>query len=105
MNEYLYEVLNGNIYYVNVEDCKIYMSSSKEALNSGEIGSEILLLGDYVMLKFDSNIPNSYRTIIYDRAGNQVFKSTAHINLLYTYSDTIVYYDDVMDKVFTAILK
>lgn len=100
-----YEILNENIYYVNSKDSKIYMAGSKEPLNSGETAEEIVLLGNYVMLKFNSTIPNSYRTIIYDRAGNQIFKSTAHINVLYKYSDTIVYYDDVMNKVFTARLK
>jgi len=100
-----YEVLNENIYYVKRKDLKIYIAGVIEPLNSGETAQGIVLLGDYVMLQFNSTIPNSYRTIIYDRAGNQVFKSTAHMNVIHDYSDTIVYYDDVMNKVFTAKLK
>lgn len=100
-----YEVLNNNIYYVNRENLKIYIAGILEPLNSGETAEGIVLLGDYVVLKFNSTIPNSYRTIIYDRAGNQVFKSTAHMNVIHDYSDTIVYYDDVMNKVYTAKLK
>ncbi|MGB4439993.1 MAG: hypothetical protein WBJ13_12405 [Sedimentibacter sp.] len=100
-----YEILNENIYYVNSKDSKIYMSGSKEPLNSVETAEEIVLLGDYVILKFNTTIPNSFRTIIYDRAGNQVFKSTAHMSVIHDYSDTIVYYDDVMNKVFAARLK
>jgi len=100
-----YEVLNKNIYYVERKDLKIYIAGVIEPLNLGETAQGIVLLGDYVMLEFNSTIPNSYRTIIYDRAGNQVFKSAAHMNVIHDYSDTIVYYDDVMNKVFTARLK
>lgn len=100
-----FEILDENIYYVNGDDLKIYMIGITESLNSGETAEEIVLLGDYVMLKFNSTVPNSYRTMIYDRAGNQVFKSTAHMNVIHNYSDIIVYYDDIMSKVFTIRLK
>ncbi len=100
-----FEILDENIYYVNGDDLKIYMIGITESLNSGETAEEIVLLGDYVMLKFNSTVPNSYRTMIYDRAGNQVFKSTAHMNVIHNYSDIIVYYDDIMSKVFTIGLK
>lgn len=67
-----YEVINGHVFYENIYDNKVYKEGIVEPLNLGEKSYSISRTGNYVVLKFLSTIPNSYKTIIYNKQGEAI---------------------------------
>lgn len=95
-----YEALNGHIYYQNADDGKIYKEGIREPLNSGEKCYMISRTDDYAVLNFQSTVKDSYKTIIYNKDGIEIFKTPKKAQVISAYSNKIAYYDDFENKVY-----
>ncbi|MDD4779936.1 MAG: WG repeat-containing protein [Tissierellia bacterium] len=95
-----FEVINGHVYYQNSYDDKIYKEGIKEPLNSGEECYSINRTGEYVVLKFKAAVPNSYRTIIYNKEGKEILKTPKTMQIISTDSNRIAYYDEIENNVY-----
>ena len=93
-----YEVINSNVYYASDE--KVYKNGIEEPLNFGEKCSSIQRAGDYVIIKFESTVSDSYKTIIYNKDGEEILKTPKTMQIISAYSNKIVYYDDIDSKVY-----
>jgi len=56
------------------------------------------------VLKFESTLPSSYRTVIYDKAGNEVFKLPRYMNIVYSDLTRLAYFDEDANKIFLVDL-
>lgn len=95
-----YEVINGHVFYENIYDNKVYKEGIVEPLNLGEKSYSISRTGDYVLLKFLSTIPNSYKTIIYNKQGEAIYKTPVSMQIVSADSNKIAYYDEIANKVY-----
>ncbi len=100
-----YEVLGDSIYYVNAADQKLYLSGEVQPLNGGETVEAIELKGDYIVVKYNTTLDKSYRTVVYDKFGDAVFILPRQIGVVSADSNRIIYYDLVDNQVFMARIK
>ncbi len=100
-----YEVLGKDIYYINDNDRKIYREGDRTPINSGETGEAIQLTGNYVVLRFNTTLNVSYRTMVYDKNGNAVFILPREVIIVSADSNRMTYFDGFEKKVFLVEMK
>jgi len=100
-----YEILGKDIYYINRSDGKIYKEGLATPMNSGEQGIEISSFVDYVVLKFDSTVPDSYRTIVYGKVGKELLKTPNSMAIISFDNNKMTYYDEKLNKTFLIELE
>ncbi len=69
-------------------------------MNSGEQGIEISSFVDYVVLKFDSTVPDSYRTIVYGKDGKELLKTPNSMTIISSDINKMAYFDEKLNKIF-----
>lgn len=100
-----YEILGKEIYYINKSDGKIYKEGLTTPMNSGEQGIEISSFVDYVVLKFDSTVPDSYGTIVYSKDGKELLKTPNSMAIISSDINKMAYYDENLNKIFLIELE
>jgi len=100
-----YEVIGNNIYYFNDKDQKVYKEGDKGPLNSGETGEEIQLVGDYVVITFNTTLNYSYRSIVYDKDGDVAFILPRKMSVISADAKRMTYFDEFDKKVFLVEMK
>jgi len=100
-----YEVLESQIFYFNHADQKVYMEGGKNPFNSGEIGEEIQLAGNYIVITFNATLNTSYRTMVFDGNGQMAFILPRKISLVSSDSNRMAYFDEFDKKVFLVEMK
>ncbi|PID82058.1 MAG: hypothetical protein CSB16_03255 [Clostridiales bacterium] len=100
-----YEIVADSLYYVNDANQKLYQSGKAQPLNWGETVESIELKGDYIVVKYNATLDRSYRTVVYNKSGNDVFILPRQISVVSADSNRIIYYDLVDNQVFMARIK
>mgnify|MGYP000961821779 FL=1 len=98
-----YEVLNGNIYYINSDNNKLYKNGDSEPINHGTEASFITLTGQYIKLVFEGTEDGLPLTIFLDGSGNTALENSFPVYLDSTGSDYIIYFDKETEKVMMTI--
>lgn len=96
----VYEVLNDSVYYINMDDQKVYNAGNPEAINSGLKGISINLIDNLLFLRFESVKANSYSTVFVDETGKEMLSVAAFISIVSADSGRIVYYEDTVNKIY-----
>ena len=89
-----FEVLGKDIYYISDKDRKVYREGDKTPINSGETGESIQLTGDYVVLKFNTTLQVSYRTMVYDENGNTALILPREVSRVSADLNRMLYFDE-----------
>lgn len=100
-----YEVIGNNIYYFNDKDQKVYKEGDRNPLNSSETGEEIQLVGDYIVITFNTTLNYSYRSIVYDKNGDVAFILPRKMSVISADSKRMTYFDEFDKKVFLVEMK
>lgn len=100
-----FEVLGKDIYYISDKDRRVYKDGDKNPINSGETGEAIQLTGDYIVLKFNTTLQVSYRTVVYDTNGTAAFILPRELSRVSADSNRMIYFDELEKKVFLVELK
>lgn len=98
-------MIGNNIYYFNDKDQKVYKDGDKSPLNFGETGEEIQLVGDYVVITFNTTLNYSYRSIVYDKDGDVAFILPRKMSVISADSKRMTYFDEFDKKVFLVEMK
>lgn len=93
-----YAILGGNVYWQNESDQHLY-DLNGSSLNPGAELIGMKISGDndeYLICSFRETDLSKYRILVFDKAGNQVFKSsdTAQVNSINITGTTMVFFNN-----------
>lgn len=100
-----FKILNGQVYYINGNDQRLYRFGTNETLNKTGKVKMLLLQDQYIIVTFEEEPDNPYRLMVFDGQGKKVFQTSDVSTVVSIDKDLLAYSIDQSGKVYTIKLK